>query len=97
MERWTTSRKRRKRYRRQRSAANADQKPVQHGYGQGLPMNLTDCHLISKAMREGWSPSRNALKNAPKDLVELASSGTPSQRLAAIRLLFRMERANQGC
>lgn len=100
MERWTTSRKRRKRYRRQLSAeeASVDRKPPPQGFATGMPITTGDCLSIRRAIKHGWNPKASALRNAPERLVELsnegAQTGDANKVLAAARALKRMHQSN---
>lgn len=68
------------------------------GWGNGLPISLSDMLLVRQAIREDWpvaQPVRNAVV---RDLTEVAlSSDLSSDRylVAAVKVFIAMEGANQ--
>ena len=100
MERWAQSRKKRKRYRRQRSQAGeatADERPHCVGFGDNMPISPGDTRMIKQAMREGWNPSPAARRRVPKAIYEEFRNPDcpPHRKLEIARILIDMDASNR--
>ena len=100
MERWQTSRKRRQRYRRRRATAaeanvDIDSVPDRGAFAEGMPISSQDIRLVRRAIREGWSPTRRAKRQAPERVCDLVGEAESTREmLRAAGLLIAMHREN---
>lgn len=93
----SNSRKKRKRDRR-RAEATAPPPAGKGGWGNGLPISLSDLLLVRRAIREGWptpQPVRDAVVRDVTDVALLEVPESPRRFLAAVKVCTAMEGANQ--
>jgi len=58
------------------------------------PLSRSDMQLIGQAVRKGWKIPDNLLAGLPAALVKIVAEGKPRDKIAAARVLMKMQQAN---
>ena len=58
------------------------------------PLSRSDMQLIGQAVRKGWKIPDNLLAGLPAALVRIVAEGKPRDKIAAARVLMKMQQAN---
>ena len=58
------------------------------------PLSRSDMQLIGQAVRKGWKIPDNLLAGLPAALVKIVAEGKPRDKIAAARVLMKMQEAN---
>lgn len=96
---WRRSNSRKKR-KRDRRRAEATVPPPAHrgGWGNGLPISLSDFVLVRRAIREGWPAPGPVRDLVVRDVAYVALDEAPSTMrrfLSAVRVFTAIEAVNQ--
>ena len=57
-------------------------------------LSRSDMQLIGQAVRKGWKIPDNLLAGLPAALVKIVAEGKPRDKIAAARVLMKMQQAN---
>ena len=57
-------------------------------------LSRSDMQLIGQAVRKGWKIPDNLLAGLPAALVKIVAEGKPRDKIAAARVLMKMQEAN---
>ena len=58
------------------------------------PLSRSDMQLIGQAVRKGWKIPDNLLAGLPAALVKIVAEGKPRDKIAAARVLVKMQESN---
>jgi hypothetical protein len=58
------------------------------------PLSRSDVQLIGQAVRKGWKIPDNLLAGLPAALVKIVAEGKPRDKIAAARVLVKMQESN---
>ena len=58
------------------------------------PLSRSDMQMIGQAVRKGWKIPDNLLAGLPAALVKIVAEGKPRDKIAAARVLMKMQQAN---
>jgi hypothetical protein len=58
------------------------------------PLSRSDMQLIGQAVRKGWKIPDNLLAGLPAALVKIVAEGKPRDKIAAARVLMKMQESN---
>jgi hypothetical protein len=58
------------------------------------PLSRSDMQLIGQAVRKNWKIPDNLLAGLPAALVRIVAEGKPRDKIAAARVLMKMQQAN---
>jgi hypothetical protein len=58
------------------------------------PLSRSDMQLIGQAVRKGWKIPDNLLVGLPAALVKIVAEGKPRDKIAAARVLVKMQESN---
>ena len=58
------------------------------------PLSRSDMQLIGQAVRKGWKIPENLMAGLPAALVKIVAEGKPRDKIAAARVLMKMQEAN---